>query len=488
MDFLSLCIMLNPRKEGHCLSIFGQLDQFFDYFLSLNNLIILSVLLILIVNLIFLNNERGKFHSYFIYFLILFIYLSIVSKYPVNFPWVDDWQWFENIYLKQNSYSNWLFERQGSHFLVIPKLIFYLTIKFFNSNFYLISIATVFLIFLSSLIVITKESRLSNLHKVIIILIITSPKIFPNISQFCNIAWYLSFFLIILFNYSFKNTSTYLVLMNVIIILISPFTFGLSLVIPIFNIFFIVFINISLNKKIIYFSSSLISILVFTILSILLSKTSNDPKLSINIFQYIDFNTIIIFFGSLANLFIPWSEYFIYIAFLIGVLQTISIVLILSNNVKKIGFNNALKNFLNENFLILSGILFALLISFTRNDPQSVVAARYSVGSIVFQIGYFIFIFKNTKLKFIHNNLIKAILITHYLISFLLPYQGFHWQIDRYIKSIEIINCYKSNSKSLCNEKAYNVVFYNSNWYSFENFEKIIDIMISDNTKVFKQF
>ena len=67
------------------------------------------------------------------------------------------------------------------------------------------------------------------------------------------------------------------------------------------------------------------------------------------------------------------------------------------------------------------GLIFAFIVSITRSDLQTIVAARYSVGSIIFQIGFWLFIVKEIKINnTIKINLIK--LVTIYLFLSGLPF------------------------------------------------------------------
>ena len=57
----------------------------------------------------------------------------------------------------------------------------------------------------------------------------------------------------------------------------------------------------------------------------------------------------------------------------------------------------SLRKFLNENIFINLGLIFAFLVACTRAEFQTIVAARYSVGSIIFQIGFWTYFAKILK-------------------------------------------------------------------------------------------
>lgn len=487
MDLVSICIRLNPAKADKCLSFSEYFNNYLDYFLSLNNLLIICVFISLLLLLIFLNDKKDDFYTFIILFLILFIYLSIVSLYPIRLPWVDDWEWIENLYTKEISTIDWLFQKANIHFIFFPKIIFLAIYSFFNSNYYLISITSIGLIFLACLIILNGEKKLSKTSKILIVLLLSSPKIMPNISQFCNIAWFTSLFLVVFFKYFINSKNNYLFLVNSIIILSSPFNFGLSLIIPIYTFLFIYFYDLHIYKKTFYSFLSFISLIIFYISSIKLSS-STESIFSFSL-DFINIQFFIVFFGSLGNMFVPWSESFVFIAAIIGIIQIFFISSVLYKEIKDNSVSLIIiKRFIRDNFFIVGGLIFAFLISVTRSDFQSVVAARYAVGSIVFQIGFFMFLFNHIRLSGIQTNLIKLTFVLYYFLSFIVPYQGIHWQIDRYIKSNQTINCFKINDFEKCAKEAYTMVFYNGNWYDFEKFKKVIGIMINDKSRIFSKF
>lgn len=140
----------------------------------------------------------------------------------------------------------------------------------------------------------------------------------------------------------------------------------------------------------------------------------------------------------------------------------------------------SLNNFIVNNILIILGLIFAFIVSFTRSELQTVVAARYSVGSIIFQLGFWLFIFKENKFNFMKNlNFIKILAVYIFLSGLLFPYNGIHWQAKRHISNINIVDCYKNNllnETNNCNKLAYDTLFYGGKWYDFEIFENQIKV------------
>ena len=487
MNLLNLCIVFNKSKVEKCTDFYNQFSEILIYFFSFNNVLILTLLVLWSLSIVIFKNYNSILSIYFHVFIILIIYLSIITQFPVRIPWVDDWEWIENLYTYEKPDIKWLFEKTNIHFIVIPKIVFYVIVNFLNSNFYLISLLSVFLIFLSFQFIVIKDSKSNYPLQIIILLLLFSPKIFPNISQFCNLAWFISLFFIAILNFSIHSQSKLMIILNILLIFISPFNFGLTYSIPIFIIVFIFFLNLRISTKCIYFFISILTIfLTFYLTSI--SGLSKDE----NTFNFIsshlfDSKKIIIFFGVLANIYVPWTESFKYISFSIGLIQFIIMVVIFVKSLNSNLIKNQILSFIQQNHLILYGLIFSFLIMMSRNDYQTIVAARYAIGSIIFQIGFFIYIFNNLQLTKTKISIIVNLFIIFNFISFLLPYQGFHWQIDRYLKSKYIIDCYQYNSQEKCNEESYKILFYDGEWFNYGKFTKIVKVMINSKTKVFEK-
>ena len=110
----------------------------------------------------------------------------------------------------------------------------------------------------------------------------------------------------------------------------------------------------------------------------------------------LDFNFYSTFFGVLANVYLPWIEGFAYAGTLIGFLQMLIIFLIEFKKINKNVFL-VITNFIKKNIFIILGLIFAFIVSITRSDTQTVVAARYSVGSIIFQIGFWLYFYNEIQ-------------------------------------------------------------------------------------------
>ena len=119
-----------------------------------------------------------------------------------------------------------------------------------------------------------------------------------------------------------------------------------------------------------------------------------------------------------------------------------------------------------------------MLVSITRSDLQTTVAARYSVGSIIFQIGFWKLIFENYKHNFIFNKYtIKILTIYVFLLGILFhitAYTGRQRDKDNNI----ILDCFKSDKNlNKCSKLAYDILFYGGKWYDYNDFENQIKIL-----------
>ena len=118
----------------------------------------------------------------------------------------------------------------------------------------------------------------------------------------------------------------------------------------------------------------------------------------------------------------------------------------------------------------------------------TISAARYSTGSIIFQIGFWIFVFQNfNNFYFKKSVLIKFVSIYLFILGVFAPYFGFHWQIVRSNFEAKIISCFKQGNKNdLCKKQAYEILMYKGNWYEYEKFSLQMDILKENKKSLFR--
>lgn len=484
---LNLCIFLDSSRSKKC-------NEFFNEILSTTKFIVESDLFILIF-IIFLiilfkitfiknfNNQKilNNNSQFLLSFLIFLLFISIIFNFNTNIPWVDDWEWIENLQTKNLTTIEWLFQPANIHNIFVIKTIFLFVNNIFNLNFEFFNYISILLIFFISILFIKNEHIDNKIYLSFFVLLIFSGKQFANFTQASNLAWTICFFFIILFKYLVDNEKPLLILLCTILIFVSPFTFGLGYVLPLYVLTFIYFHKINNIIKFNYIIFSVISIFLSYLIPKIFFNDLELNNINLNVITIIiDPSFYLTFFGVLSNIFLPWINGLAYLGFVIGLIQLILIFLICLKNYNQIGLVS-LNNFFRENPFILIGLMFALIVSLTRPDLQTIVAARYSVGSIIFQLGFWLFLFRENRFKWINNNhFIKFLMIYIFLSGLFFPYQGIHWQASRHILNNKILECYKKNLNkkiNYCNKLAYKTLFFNGKWYDFSLFEKQIDIM-----------
>ena len=475
---ITSCKYLDQHRVDKCNNFF---EEFSDiWFLIYNSKLIVPIIIVFLytIYLIFkIPSITSKKQNYYQIFSLSILFYLIIFNFRTNIPWVDDWVWIENLQTNELSLWEWLNQPTNIHNIFFTKLIFLFVDNYYNQNIEFFNILSVFIILLIGLMVLSKEDKINYLGLSLIIILIFSGKQFANFTQSCNIVWSLSFlYSILIYKYIDKQNliSKYI---NSVIIFIAPLTFGLGYIIPIYMLSFIYFHKINKKLKILYIFISLFSLT----LAIFLPKLfSPDIEPTVMGYNYLNFDFVtnykfyVTYFGVLSNVYLPWINGMAYIGFIIGIFQFLT-VLFIFQKIYKSKSKEEYFEFLSQNILISFGLIFALLVSITRSDLQTVVAARYSVGSILFQIGFWKLIFENYKFK---KNLYKicifAIILYTFFLGIFSPYHGLHWQAKRYAENSKILNCYKTSDIKNCNKIAYKSLFYGANWYDFNTFEKQI--------------
>ena len=489
--FFNICFFLDPSRKDKCSEFISELISILTFIVNSKLFILILIFLfVILIKLIFLKTT-DKFIDYLLPIFIFVLFCLILANFKTNLPWVDDWEWIENLQTEKISVLEWLFQPTNIHNIFFIKLIFLLNNNFFNLNFLLFNYLSVIIIILITLIFIRNERISNKIYLAFLIILIFSGKQFANFSQASNIAWTICFFYIILFKYLFDSNKLSRVIPCSVIIFIAPLTFGLGYVLPLFILSFIYFFKININTKINYIIFSIAGILASYLIPKMLFDDLDGITLGFNSLKiFLNLNFYLTFFGVLSNVFLPWVERIAYLGVIIGLGQFLIVLLIVSKKYHLNGFSS-LNNFITNNIFIILGLIFAFIVSFTRSELQTVVAARYSVGSIIFQLGFWLFLFKENKLNFMKNlNFIKILTVYIFLSGLFFPYSGIHWQAKRHISNINIVDCFKNNllkETNNCNKLAYDTLFYGGKWYDFEIFENQIKVF-KNKSKSFLNF
>ena len=488
---LNICVFLDPTRKDKCREFIFETIDITQFIVNSNLFLFIALIFLLILIKIFFLNKYDNYSSLLLQFFLFSLFVLILVNFKTNIPWVDDWEWIENLQVQKISTVEWLLQPTNIHNIFFIKIIFLINNNFFNLNFELFNYLSIILIFLISIIFVKNEKIDNSIYAALFIILIFSGKQFANFSQASNIAWTICFFYIISFKYTVSSNKVSSIILCSILIFISPLTFGLGYVLPLYVLTFIYFQEINYKIKINYMILSIAGILLAQMLPRIFFDDlgiSGSNKNYLNILFHYSF--YLTFFGVLSNVFLPWIEGVAYIGTIIGFIQFLLISYLILKNYNQQSFFG-IHIFIKNNTLIILGLIFAFIVSFTRPDLQTIVAARYSVGSIIFQIGFWLYLFKENQYRYLINvNFIKLVIIYILTSGLFFPYHGIHWQAKRHLSNNKVLECYKNDTKTVtnrCNKLAYNTLFYGGKWYEIELFNEQIKIL-KDKNKSFLNF
>ena len=258
---ISSCKYLDPQRVDKCANFFLEFSNIWFLIYSSKLIIPIIIVFILVIYLILKKPiTQNKRQNYYQILSLTILFYLIIFNFRTNIPWVDDWEWIENFQTNEFSLWQWLNQPTNIHNIFFTKLIFLFVDNYYNQNVEFFNILSILIIFVISLIVLSKENKISYIGLTLIIILIFSGKQFANFTQSCNIVWSLSFLYSILIYKYINDQNLKSILINSTIIFIAPLTFGLGYIIPIYIISFIYFHKINNNLKIAYIFIGLISL------------------------------------------------------------------------------------------------------------------------------------------------------------------------------------------------------------------------------------
>ena len=413
-------------------------------------------------------------------------------------PWVDDWQWIENLQTKKLSILDWLFKLENIHTTVTPKILLLISKKYLNFNFEIFNYLSLFLIYISALLVSIKlyKENFSVYFILLLIFILFTGKQMVNVSQMCNITWLICYFFIIVLWFNFNLNKVSLLIIS--IIFLSPLTLGYGYLVPGFVLIYSIMFNINYKSKYIYISVCLFSIFISYFLPRFYFPVDTAQALFTERILNIDFAIKFIFtyFSLLGSIFLPWIGKLSIVGFIFGIFQflTILFIFIFTFSKQTKSFYKYLQIFINNNILLIFGLLFPLLVAFSRQEFYDVsIRPRYVSGVLLFQIGFFIYCYRYFINSNFHNLFLfysTTITIIVFFVGLLTPYYGIHWQLVRSIKSNSITECFLNLNNQTdfenCTKYAYDTLFYSGEWYDYSTFQKQFIIFEQNNEIFFK--
>lgn len=416
---------------------------------------------------------------------IFSIFFAIIYAYPSNIPFVDDWEEIYHLFFSAN--LDWLTNvHSAGHTFSIYRLLLFFNYLLFQLNFQIFFYLSMILLLINYLII-SKYIINKKINLILLSLLLFNPKIFPIITQTVNIAWTINFLIIIGISALLQNQNFNFKRISIIYFLsiISIINFGAGLAICLFLFLYFLIKPLKLRFYSILFLSPIL--FYFFILqnsgSEFVTESGVESILySFNsLFNYETYKTLFFdIFAILGGFFIPWFEPFVIIGFLIGFIQISIIMYLFIKNIRG-NFFISLKNFFEENPILLISILLATLIGFAR--PGDSYAVRYHYCSVLFQISFINFLFKHENIKLLKNLFSFSLVITFCFMLFA-PYTGFHWQMKRNSIFENIKNCYYEKQEK-CSELTYQETFYGGNWYDYEKFKKAESILLEKKLNYF---
>ena len=421
---LNICFFLDTTRKDKCREFIFEIIDITQFIVNSNLFLFIALIFLLILIKIFFLKKNENYSSLLLAFFLFILFILIMVNFKTNIPWVDDWEWIENLQVQKISTVEWLLQPTNIHNIFFIKIIFLINNNFFNLNFELFNYLSIILIFLISIIFVKNQKIDNSIYAALFIILIYSGKQFANFSQASNIAWTICFFYIISFNYTVSSNKLSSIIFCSILIFISPLTFGLGYVLPLYVLTFIYFHEINYKIKINYMILSIAGILLaqmlprifFNDLGISYDElgniTTGENQTVTNYLNILfHYSFYLTFFGVLSNVFLPWIEGVAYVGTIIGFIQFLLIFYLILKNYNQQSFFG-IHIFIKNNTLIILGLIFAFIVSITRPDLQTIVAARYSVGSIIFQIGFWLYLFKENQYRYLINvNFIKLVII-----------------------------------------------------------------------------
>ena len=359
--------------------------------------------------------------------------------------------------------------------------------KFFNLNYYIIIILN-FILYIFSLLLLINYLEAKNLKKYIFIfiLIFFSGKWFIIFYEPVNIVWTINILLILLFINIKENSNLLIRAISLIFIyLLSFVNFKAGIVLLLYSIFYGIFLKEKVINKLLFIIAPL-SIFILLNNTLFISDYSLGSQGML--LKYLTFDNIFsLLLNSLA------THTLIFTTFIFP-MKTISIIFVSAQYVTIIYFlfkdNKVLSNlqkFIVNNPLIILGILGCFLINFTREDYNQ---SRYMSFSMIFQIGFLLFLIKsnilNKVITIIRKKITVSIFVLIYLLNLFIPHQGILFALGKNYIYNNVMKCLNKNkNNNSCLPEMFYLTFYDINREHYKYFEKSIYILKKEKLSIF---
>ncbi|MDA9626937.1 hypothetical protein N9S53_00540 [Candidatus Pelagibacter sp.] len=487
--FYNLLNNYNSKTKASSEKIENYLEFSLTFFQ--NNFFLIFIFFILLIVLIYLNLfKHEKYHSIFL--VNIFIFLIILILFPLNIPFVDVYN--ELNLLFSSKYSDYLFStnHSGGFLFIFFRFLHLLIFKFFNLNYNVIIFINFLIFFLASILIINylKKYNLKN-YIFVFILLFFNGKWFVHFYEPVNIVWTINFIIILFFLFCKDIKDDFLKNLSLIIIfLFSIINFKAGIILFVYSIIYGFLIKDKIRNKFIFI---FVPFLFYLLLNHFVMSTMYEPLNIKNIYyDYLNNKNYIYFinnfFAAHTLILTPYIFPIKYFAIFFVLFQYFFILKILF--FKNESFLKSIKDFIIENPLILIGIIGCFLINLSREDYNQ---SRYVTFSLMFQMGFLIYFFKNLPLFlekiFLKKRILLLIFLPLYFINLFLPNQGLLFAFGKNYIFEDIKNCLvnSKNNNDVCLKKMFHLTFYDLDEKKFHEYRESIYKIRNQKLTIFNE-
>ena len=145
---LNICVFLDTTRKDKCREFIFEIIDITQFIVNSTLFLFIALIFLLILIKIFFLNEYDNYSSLLLQFFLFLLFVLILVNFKTNIPWVDDWEWIENLQVQKISTVEWLLQPTNIHNIFFIKIIFLINNNFFNLNFELFNYLSIILIFL----------------------------------------------------------------------------------------------------------------------------------------------------------------------------------------------------------------------------------------------------------------------------------------------------------------------------------------------------
>lgn len=461
-------------------------------FIIKNNIFLIFSITIIFIILIYLNFKKEKNYT-LLFTLNILIFLIIFILFPLNIPFTDTYMEINLLFNKD--ISSYLLNKNEGFLFLIFRFFHIIIYKFFNLNYSIIIYLNLILFVLSFYFVI-KHLKNIELHNYILffILIYFNGKWFVHFYEPVNIVWTINFFLTVLFVFSLSIKNTFIKnFLFLLIYLFALINFKAGVIILIYSMIYGIFSNQNIKNRIFLFITPVI---IFLLVNKFLVDNSISSSATITTAQLEDYVAMIKlnYFTIIGNFFATHTLIFDPLIFPIKYFSIIFVLfqyfyLFYLSFFNKKNFLNNLRNFILDNPFIVIGCFGCLLITITRDNY---IHSRYMTFSLLFQLGFFIFYFKNNffkkHIKVLKNNILVSLFLIIYFVNIFITNQGFFFAFKKNFIYNNVKNCLISKQdNNECLPDMFYQTFYDNNEKHYEVFKEDIYMLKKLNLSIFHE-